>query len=176
MLPTPLAPALTMLPQVTLPVDTVKLVPVIAPPVTAPLTANAVNVPTEVMFGCAAVVTVPAVVAAPETVIVYVPLNLAAGIVPELIFAPFNALRPAPDPLNWLPVTVPVALTRPAVLKLPPCTLPLTDNDVSVPTDVMLPCAAVVTVPAVVALVALGTVPVTLAPGIKVSPAPEPVN
>jgi hypothetical protein len=55
----------------------------------------------------------------------------------------------------------------------------VTFNDVNVPTDVMLGCAAVVTVPAVVALVAvpaeaeyvaLATVPVTFAPGILVNP------
>ena len=31
-----------------------------------PVTANEVNVPTDVIFGCAAVVTVPAVVALPD--------------------------------------------------------------------------------------------------------------
>jgi hypothetical protein len=43
----------------------------------------------------------------------------------------------------------------------------------------MFGCAAVVTVPAVVADVAdvaLATVPETLAPGIDVNPAPDPVN
>ena len=58
-------------------------------------------------------------------------------------------------------------------LKLPLVMLPVTARLVSVPTDVILPCAAVVTVPAVVAA---GTVPVTLAPGIEVSPAPDPLN
>jgi hypothetical protein len=65
---------------------------------------------------------------------------------------------------------------------------PVTLTLVSVPTDVILGCAAVVTVPAVVAevaevadealaaKVALATDPVTLAPGIKDSPAPEPIN
>ena len=53
-------------------------------------------------------------------------------------------------------------------------------NPVNVPTEVMFGCAFVVTVPAVVALpdvvayVALATVPVTLAPGIEVSPAALP--
>ena len=64
--------------------------------------------------------------------------------------------------------------------KLPPVILPVpTLNTVSVPTEVMFGCAAVVTVPAVVALaalVALDTVPVTLAPGILVNPAPDPLN
>ena len=43
----------------------------------------------------------------------------------------------------------------------------------------MLGCAAVVTVPAVVAVMAdaaFATVPVTLPPGIDVSPAPDPLN
>ena len=55
-------------------------------------------------------------------------------------------------------------------------TLAVTVTLVNVPTDVIFGCAAVVTVPAVVAEVALGTVPVTLAPGIDVNPAPEPLN
>ena len=66
--------------------------------------------------------------------------------------------------------TLPLRL-KPAAFKLPATTLPDTLNAVSVPTLVMLPCAAVVTVPAVVAL---DTVPVTLAPGMFVSPAPDP--
>ena len=39
--------------------------PIKLPPVMLPDTLKALNVPTEVMLGCAAVVTVPAVVAAP---------------------------------------------------------------------------------------------------------------
>ena len=54
--------------------------------------------------------------------------------------------------------------------------VPDADTLVNVPTDVMLGCAAVVTVPALVALVALATMPVTLAPVILVRPAPEPVK
>ena len=53
-------------------------------------------------------------------------------------------------------------------------TLPLELNEVSVPTLVMLGCAAVVTVPVVAAVVALPTVPVTLAPVIELSPDPLP--
>ena len=56
---------------------------------------------------------------------------------------------------------------------LPILALPETDALVNVPTEVMLGCAAVVTVPAVVAEL---TVPVTLAPGIEVKLAPEPTN
>jgi hypothetical protein len=51
------------------------------------------------MLGCAAVVTVPAVVAAPDTVMVYVPDNLAAGNVPDAMFAAFKMVRGAPLPV-----------------------------------------------------------------------------
>ena len=70
-------------------------------------------------------------------------------------------------------VNVPTILVP---LKLPLVILPVTAKLVRVPTEVILPCAAVVTVPAVVADVANGTVPVTFAPGIAVSPAPDPLN
>ena len=43
---------------------------------------------------------------------------------------------------------VPVTLNTPVVVKLPAATLPVTVAEVSVPTDVMLGCAAVYTVPA----------------------------
>jgi len=59
-------------------------------------------------------------------------------------------------------LTIPVAL--------------LTVNPVNEPTEVIFGCAAVVTVPAVVALVARGTVPVTLAPAKEVKLAPDPTN
>ena len=61
-------------------------------------------------------------------------------------------------------------------------TLPKTFNVVNVPTLVILGCAAVVTVPAVVAevaliaFVALGTNPITLPPGIDESPLALPLN
>ena len=55
--------------------------------------------------------------------------------------------------------------------KLPAVVLAVTVRLLSVPTDVMLGCAAVVTVPAVVAEL---TVPETLPPGIDVKPAPDP--
>ena len=60
--------------------------------------------------------------------------------------------------------------------------MPVTANDVSVPTLVILGCAAVVTVPAVVAVpalvenVALATVPVTLAPVIDDNVEPLPLT
>ena len=46
------------------------------PAATLPVTAKEVNVPTDVMFGCAFVVTVPAVVA-----VVAVPLNAPTNVV-----------------------------------------------------------------------------------------------
>ena len=187
------------------------LVPDRLPLVMLPVTAKLVNVPTLVMLPCAAVVTVPAVVA-----------DVADGTVPVTL-APGILVKPAPDPLNWLPVTVlvtdtvvpvcvvaftlappntlppvilPVTAKLPSVPtevmlvcaavvsvptmlvpdRLPLVMLPVTAKLVSVPTEVILPCAAVVTVPAVVADVADGTVPVTLAPGIAVRPAPDPLN
>ena len=71
-----------------------------------------INVPTEVMFGCAAVVTVPAIVAL-DTV--------------PVILAPVIDVNPDP-----LPVNIPVfAVTAEVVI------VPLTPNVVSVPTDVM---------------------------------------
>ena len=86
-----------------------------------------VNVPTDVMLGCAAVVTVPAVVAVPAaatfrlaTCVVDVTMN---GAVPVAM-------------LDWNTVAFACAFTLRAV---------------SVPNDVMLGWAAVVTVPAVVA-------------------------
>ena len=48
----------------------------------------------------------------------------------------------------------PVALINPVVIKLPLVTFAVTSNELSVPTDVIFGCAAVVTVPAVVAEVA----------------------
>ena len=55
-----------------------------------------------------------------------------------------------------------IVVVVPLTVRLPPTvTSPVVDRLVRVPTDVILPCAAVVTVPAVVAL---DTVPVTLAP------------
>jgi hypothetical protein len=51
---------------------------------------------------------------------------------------------------------------------------PLEVNPVNVPSEVMLGCALVVTVPAVVAEVALGTAPDTFAPGMDVRPVAGP--
>jgi hypothetical protein len=116
----------------------VRIVPNKLPPVMLPVTLSADSVPTEVMLGCAAVVTVPAVVAEPDTVMVYVPLSRAAFSVPDEMLVALILLTLAPDPFN-----VP--------MKLPDVVLPVTATLVSVPTEVMLGCAAVVTVAAVVA-------------------------
>ena len=96
------------------------------------------------MLACAPLVTTAAVSA--DVALATIPVMLPPGI----------AVRPAPDPLN-----------------LPAVTLPLTDKAVNIPTEVMLACAASLTV---LATDALGTAPVTLAPGIEVSPAPDPLN
>jgi hypothetical protein len=99
------------------------------PAVAFPVTASDVSVPTDVILGCAAVVTVPAVVAA-----LTVPVTLA----------PVIELRDEPLPLTLVntPFVAPI---------LPTLALPVTANEVNVPTLVILGCAAVVTVPAVVA-------------------------
>ena len=69
-----------------------------------------------------------------------------------------------------------LAITAVVAFKLPTFALPVTASEVRVPTEVMFGCAAVVTVPAVVAAVALATVPVTFAPAIALSPLPLPVK
>ena len=161
-------------------------VPIKLPLVVLPVTAKLLSVPTLVILGCAFVVTVAAVVAAPVNaptnvfdvtllrpviVVVVVPrasvvspnttfelANLACAKVPLEIFDAFMSVTLAPDPLS-------------APMKFAADAFPVTVSAVNVPTEVMLGCAAVVTVPAVVAE---ATVPVTLAPGILVSPAPDP--
>jgi len=95
-----------------------------------------------VILGCAAVVTVPAVVAEVADVAdATVPVTLPPGI----------DVKPAPDPINVLAEMFPVAETSPPVSKLPEVVLAVTVRLPSVPTLVMLGCALVVTVPAVVA-------------------------
>ena len=139
-----------------------------------PLAVNEVNVPTDVIFGCAAVVTVPAVVAAPDrvptkfvevtldkpaTVVTVLPnvsvvlpnvtlafASLACASVPVEMLLAFNAVSAEPLPLT-------LVNTPDVALMFPAATFPVTFKLVSVPTDVILGCAAVVTVSAVVALV-----------------------
>jgi len=139
-----------------------------------PFTPRLVNVPTDVMLGCAFAVTVVAVSAE----------------------AADTQINP-PDPFvdNTCPETPPVILT---LLFDPKLTFapvkdafPDTVRLVSVPVLVIFGWAAVVTVPAIVAagtvpdtlapatalaVVAKGTVPVTLAPAIALKPLPLPVN
>ena len=80
---------------------------------TRPLEVILVSVPTEVMLGCALVVTVPAVTAE-----VTLPLTLAPWILDIVL----------PLPINWPPVIVEVAEINPAVKKLAPLILPLAVN------------------------------------------------
>jgi hypothetical protein len=125
---------------------------------------NPVNeVLTDVMFGCAAVVTVPAVVAlvaAPDRA----PVNVVADTLPALMFPVTARLVNVPTDVIFgcaAVVTVPAVVALVAAplsapvnvvaLTLPADMLPVTASDVNVPTDVILGCAAVVTVPAVVA-------------------------
>ena len=156
-----IAPDSNKLPPVMLPVVTVRLVPVNAPPVmapvaeirpavrilppcTLPVTDKALKVPTEVILVCAAVNSVP---------VRLVALTLPAVKLPVALINP---------PVNMLaPVTLPLELIAPEF------------NEVNVPTDVILGCAAVVTVPAVVAEVAEPTVKLAAVP---VSPVPAPMN
>ena len=55
-----------------------------------PVTARADRVPTDVIFGCALVVTVPAVVAAPDNA----PVNVVALTLPALMFPVTLAFPP----------------------------------------------------------------------------------
>ena len=105
--------------------------------VTVPLTPNEVRVPTDVILGCAAVVTVPAVVALPAVVAVpaLATLRLATWVVDVTV----NGAVP-----------VVILLTN-----LVAVTTPFTPSEVNVPTLVIFGCAAVVTVAAVVALPAV---------------------
>ena len=122
------------------------------PPATLAVTVKLDNVPTLVTFGCAAVVTVPAVVAAPvsaptnvvdvtllnpATVVTVAPsvsvvlpkvsvelANLACANVPLEILVALIDVTLAPDPFN-----IPT--------KLPDVVLPVTASDVKVPTEVI---------------------------------------
>ena len=55
----------------------------------------------------------------------------------------------SPAVVKLPPTTLPVELTNPPVLILPPDTLPVTANKVNVPTEVILVCAAVASVPVI---------------------------
>ena len=131
--------------------------------VTIPLTPNTVIVPTEVIFGCADVVTVPDVVAdvalvanatVPETLAPATEFATCAKSTSPVTCCPSIAVKFAPSPDTYVK-------TPPVPDTLPADTLPVTDNEVKVPTLVMFDCAADDTV---VATVAVDTAPVTLLP------------
>ena len=115
---TDITPDPGLVPYCIVPEDAITL-----PDVLFPDTVNDVKVPVLVMFGCAAVVTVPAVVA-----VATVPLILAA--------TTFD--KPPASPVN----TPVFAVNATAV------TVPLTPNALNVPNDVMFGCDAVASVPA----------------------------
>ena len=181
----PLAMAVALPTLVTGPVKLAFVVTVAALPVMLPaigaVTVNPVKVPTEVMAGCAAVVTVPAVVAVvavaalpvmlPAIGLVTVRLprvptevseeltTFDARVVPVRVLASATAVTVmSADPSKGTPLMFFVAASLVAVPALP-VTLPamgaVTVNPVNVPTEVMAGWAAVVTVPAVVAVVAV---------------------
>ena len=131
-------------------------------PVIVPLTPKLVSVPTDVTLGCEAVVREPANVVATTpvapklpTLLLPVPLKLpTCKVAVTLPNVPLPVADTMP-PVTKLPaVTLPVAVINPAVPKLPTLAFPDTETAVNVPTLVILGCAFVVTVPAVVALVA----------------------
>jgi hypothetical protein len=109
-------------------------------------------------------------------VVVTLPCKLAKLPVYVGRYVATSALEyPAGNPVSWLPLPIKYALVI----------LPLTLSELNVPTLVILGCAFVVTVPAVVAVaavpadvanVALATVPVTLAPGNELRAEPDPLN
>ena len=98
-----MAPDNIRLPPVMLPVETVKLVPVMPAPVMAPVAE--IN---------------PAVRKLPACT-----FAVALSVVALITLAPVT-LPPDPEVVILPPVTLPVALTNPPVKMLPPVTLPLT--------------------------------------------------
>jgi hypothetical protein len=118
--------------------------------VTVPLTPSDVNVPTDVILGCAAVVTVPAVVA-----LVAAPLNAPTKVVAVILALPKLALMLVLNTALELPLLLDVVNVGYTVVEV----LVFCNN-----------------ADALVADVALETVPVTLAPAIALKPLPLPVN
>ena len=125
------------------------LVGTILPDTVAPLTDKLplifkpVSVPTLVILGCAAVVTVPAVVAAPLNA----PVNVVAVTLPNV---------PLPVALTIPPVIIlpafklPVAVIKPPVPMFPMLALAVTLKLANVPVLVIFGCKAVVNAPATV--------------------------
>ena len=111
-----------------------------SPDTLAPATelAVAANATSPETLAPATALAVAALDTSPETLAPATELAVAANATSPVTFAPFSADNPDP-----LPVKIPVfAVIFGAVM------LPLASNEVSVPTDVILGCAAVYTVPA----------------------------
>ena len=145
------------------------------PEVVVPVTPNEDSVPTLVIFGCAAAVTVPATLAVATvklaTVVVLVTTNGAVPDASVLVICPVALTVVNAPVFAVVAPTVPLCAQNNRAFTLPAVMFPVTANADSVPTEVIFGCAAVVTVPAVVAN---GTVPVTFAPGIPVKPVAAP--
>ena len=139
--------------------------------------------PTDVILACAAVVKLPDKLVALTLPPVMLPVAeikpavrmLPASMLPEtLTVAPVCVVALTLAPPKMLPpVMLPVALINPAVNKFAPVTLPLEliapeFNEVNVPTDVILACAAVVKLPD--RLVA-DTLPPVMLPVAEINPA-----
>ena len=123
------------------------------------------------MVAVVALPALPALVA--YVALATVPVTLAPGIL----------VNPAPDPLNWLPVMLPVADINPPVNKLPLVVFPVTFKLLNVPTEVMVFCAAVCSVPVINApalpIVAALTVAAVTVPPVVILPAvtvPDALN
>ena len=101
---------------------------IMLPPVMLPDALNDVNVPTLVILGCAAALTVAEY---PETLMAYMPVSRSLGTVPVVkllaLATPITVLKLPIVALTLPPLMLPVALTKPAVVMLPPVTLPVAD-------------------------------------------------
>ena len=136
------------------------------PAVAVPVTVSEVSEPTEVIFGCAAVVSVPAkklavarlpklalpdvtlpeILAATAKTVLFA-TKLLATILPASVIVALSPpvvkklMYPAGPAARYIPVppsTIIGAFTLPTVFKLPPVTFPVTESELNVPTDVML--------------------------------------
>ena len=100
------------------------------PPVILPVALKDTMVPTLVMLGCEAELTVAEY---PEMLIAYMPVSRSLGTVPVVkllaLATPITVLKLPMVALTLPPLMLPVALTRPTVLILPPVTLPVADTD-----------------------------------------------
>ena len=156
----PPLPLVTILPAVTLPLATnvladITLTLLMLPP--DPLLNRLPTVVLPVAFNVPATFTpVPVTInmfALPATLVVTFPFATT-----DTLLFPFTIELPALTviPVNKLPLPLKkLAVTKLPKLALPDVILPVTARLVNVPTEVMFGCAAVVTVPAVVALLAV---------------------